>query len=174
MAGVVLPLSSDLRQKVHERLLPEMITFMFQMAVCCYGQNSIHRRNHHYRLSADHYHRARVTSSVRTCVRVLIRLSVISRECEKLPPTNECTGVDRKARAHTFFAAIMDHQEHTIQCHYDVLAVARDADAATIKKAHRKLALKVSLMRGLNSCVHGAKDVDLTALLCHHDEDLCL
>lgn len=32
----------------------------------------------------------------------------------------------------------------TIQtrCHYEVLSVARDADAATIKKAHRKLALR--------------------------------
>jgi curved DNA-binding protein CbpA len=39
----------------------------------------------------------------------------------------------------------MDHQEHTVQCHYDVLSVDRNADAATIKKAHRKLALKVSL-----------------------------
>ena len=29
-----------------------------------------------------------------------------------------------------------------IRCHYDVLNVARDADAATIKKAHRKAALK--------------------------------
>ncbi|KAL9181176.1 hypothetical protein ACHAXT_009981 [Thalassiosira profunda] len=29
-----------------------------------------------------------------------------------------------------------------IRCHYDVLSVARDADAAAIKKAHRKLALK--------------------------------
>ena len=30
----------------------------------------------------------------------------------------------------------------TPQCHYAVLGVERDADAATIKKAHRKLALK--------------------------------
>ena len=30
----------------------------------------------------------------------------------------------------------------TIRCHYDVLGVSRDADATTIKKAHRKLALK--------------------------------
>jgi DnaJ family protein A protein 5 len=37
----------------------------------------------------------------------------------------------------------MDHQERTIQCHYDVLSVDRNADAATIKKAHRKLALKL-------------------------------
>lgn len=29
-----------------------------------------------------------------------------------------------------------------IRCHYEVLSVERDADAATIKKAHRKLALK--------------------------------
>eukprot|EP00538_Stauroneis_constricta_P002247 CAMPEP_0119563376 /NCGR_PEP_ID=MMETSP1352-20130426/23182_1 /TAXON_ID=265584 /ORGANISM="Stauroneis constricta, Strain CCMP1120" /LENGTH=488 /DNA_ID=CAMNT_0007611957 /DNA_START=83 /DNA_END=1549 /DNA_ORIENTATION=+ len=31
----------------------------------------------------------------------------------------------------------------TIQCHYDVLGVERDADAATIKKRHRKMALKL-------------------------------
>ena len=37
----------------------------------------------------------------------------------------------------------MDQQGHRIQCHYDVLSVARDADAATIKKAHRKMALQV-------------------------------
>lgn len=30
----------------------------------------------------------------------------------------------------------------TIRCHYEVLGVERDADASTIKKAHRKLALK--------------------------------
>lgn len=30
-----------------------------------------------------------------------------------------------------------------VQCHYDVLGVARDADIGTIKKAHRKLALKL-------------------------------
>ena len=30
-----------------------------------------------------------------------------------------------------------------IRCHYDVLGVERSADAATIKKAHRKLALKL-------------------------------
>lgn len=30
-----------------------------------------------------------------------------------------------------------------IRCHYEVLGVERDADAATIKKAHRKLALKL-------------------------------
>ena len=30
----------------------------------------------------------------------------------------------------------------TIQCHYDVLGVPRDADQATIKKHHRKMALK--------------------------------
>lgn len=29
-----------------------------------------------------------------------------------------------------------------IQCHYEVLGVARDADSSTIKKAHRRLALK--------------------------------
>mmetsp|Transcript_31038 Transcript_31038/g.46072 ORF Transcript_31038/g.46072 Transcript_31038/m.46072 type:complete len:407 (-) Transcript_31038:150-1370(-) len=29
-----------------------------------------------------------------------------------------------------------------VQCHYEVLGVERDADASTIKKAHRKLALK--------------------------------
>lgn len=29
-----------------------------------------------------------------------------------------------------------------IRCHYDVLNVPRDADEKTIKKAHRKLALK--------------------------------
>ena len=29
-----------------------------------------------------------------------------------------------------------------IRCHYEVLGIERDADAATIKKAHRKLALK--------------------------------
>mmetsp|Transcript_24178 Transcript_24178/g.67032 ORF Transcript_24178/g.67032 Transcript_24178/m.67032 type:complete len:492 (-) Transcript_24178:355-1830(-) len=31
---------------------------------------------------------------------------------------------------------------NTIRCHYDVLGVAHDADAATIKKSHRKLALQ--------------------------------
>ena len=31
---------------------------------------------------------------------------------------------------------------NTIQCHYDILGVPRDADAATIKKHHRKMALK--------------------------------
>ena len=30
-----------------------------------------------------------------------------------------------------------------IRCHYEVLGIERDADAATIKKAHRKLALKL-------------------------------
>jgi len=30
-----------------------------------------------------------------------------------------------------------------VRCHYEVLGVERDADAATIKKAHRKLALKL-------------------------------
>eukprot|EP00980_Cylindrotheca_fusiformis_P022538 scaffold9425_cov97-Cylindrotheca_fusiformis.AAC.2 len=30
----------------------------------------------------------------------------------------------------------------SIQCHYDILSVPRDADASTIKKAHRKMALK--------------------------------
>ena len=30
----------------------------------------------------------------------------------------------------------------TISCHYDILGVEQDADASTIKKAHRKLALK--------------------------------
>ena len=34
----------------------------------------------------------------------------------------------------------MDHTH--IQCHYDVLSVARDADSGTIKKAHRKMALR--------------------------------
>ena len=29
-----------------------------------------------------------------------------------------------------------------IQCHYEILCVERDADASTIKKAHRKQALK--------------------------------
>lgn len=31
---------------------------------------------------------------------------------------------------------------NNIRCHYDVLGVAQDADSSTIKKAHRKLALK--------------------------------
>ena len=31
----------------------------------------------------------------------------------------------------------------SIQCHYDILGVERDADNATIKKSHRKLALKL-------------------------------
>jgi len=31
----------------------------------------------------------------------------------------------------------------TIRCHYDVLGIERNADAATIKKSHRKLALKL-------------------------------
>lgn len=30
-----------------------------------------------------------------------------------------------------------------IRCHYEVLGVERSADAATIKKAHRKMALKL-------------------------------
>lgn len=54
----------------------------------------------------------------------------------------------RDHHAHHFcFAAnlTMNQQEqhHEIQCHYDVLSVARDADAGTIKKAHRKMALQV-------------------------------
>lgn len=35
-----------------------------------------------------------------------------------------------------------DTERPTIRCHYDVLGVNKDADDATIKKAHRKLALK--------------------------------
>ena len=31
---------------------------------------------------------------------------------------------------------------HSVRCHYDVLQITRDADGKTIKKAHRKLALK--------------------------------
>jgi len=30
-----------------------------------------------------------------------------------------------------------------IRCHYEILGVERSADAAAIKKAHRKLALKL-------------------------------
>jgi DnaJ family protein A protein 5 len=33
--------------------------------------------------------------------------------------------------------------ETTIRCHYEVLGVERTADSTTIKKAHRKLALKL-------------------------------
>mmetsp|Transcript_53502 Transcript_53502/g.160099 ORF Transcript_53502/g.160099 Transcript_53502/m.160099 type:complete len:493 (-) Transcript_53502:78-1556(-) len=36
----------------------------------------------------------------------------------------------------------MSPQEGEVRCHFDVLGVPRDADAKTIKKAHRKLALK--------------------------------
>jgi DnaJ homolog subfamily A member 5 len=37
-----------------------------------------------------------------------------------------------------------------MQCHYEVLNVAQDADAATIKKAHRKLAIKFHPDKNLN------------------------
>lgn len=37
-----------------------------------------------------------------------------------------------------------------MQCHYEVLGVAQDADSATIKKAHRKLAIKFHPDKNLN------------------------
>lgn len=38
-----------------------------------------------------------------------------------------------------------------VQCHYEVLGVSQDSDAATIKKAHRKLALKWHPDKNLNN-----------------------
>ena len=37
--------------------------------------------------------------------------------------------------------SVMTKKQGKIRCHYEVLGVERDADSATIKKAHRKLAL---------------------------------
>ena len=34
---------------------------------------------------------------------------------------------------------------HVMKCHYEVLEVERNSDAATLKKQYRKLALKVRL-----------------------------
>jgi DnaJ family protein A protein 5 len=39
----------------------------------------------------------------------------------------------------------------SIRCHYDVLQISQDADAATIKKAHRKLALQLHPDKNLES-----------------------
>lgn len=62
-----------------------------------------------------------------------------------------------------------------IRCHYDVLGVARDDDAAFIKKRHRKLAIKfhpggcgslslcwlsLTLSRNLPSTPHSASSTD--------------
>ena len=44
----------------------------------------------------------------------------------------------------------MDKQKNVIRCHYDVLSVTRDADAATIKRAHRTLALKYHPDKNVN------------------------
>ena len=35
---------------------------------------------------------------------------------------------------------------HVMKCHYEVLEVERNSDAATLKKQYRKLALKVRLI----------------------------
>lgn len=44
-----------------------------------------------------------------------------------------------------------DSSSRKLRCHYDVLGVERDADAATIKKAHRKLALRYHPDKNLSS-----------------------
>ena len=51
--------------------------------------------------------------------------------------------------------ATMAAAKGEIRCHYDVLSVERDADAATIKKAHRKLALKYHPDKN-----HGCKEAE--------------
>ena len=51
---------------------------------------------------------------------------------------NPCTKVPRGLHPEYRRFAMAD----VIRCHYEVLGVARDADGATVKKAHRKLALK--------------------------------
>lgn len=96
-----------------------------------------HRRRHRIGISASKLSSSSGQSSV-----------VHTTQPTKLPPTSICHSFI--ARDHQFIIVSM---EQSIQCHYDVLSVARDADAATIKKAHRKLALRVSFYAQQTSSV---------------------
>ncbi len=50
-----------------------------------------------------------------------------------------------------------------MRCHYEVLGVARDADEATLKKAYRKLALKLHPDKNVGDASAAEKFKELNA-----------